>query len=86
MSSELHHCAASGNLERGKQLVEGGTNMEELDGNSMTALSLASRKGRFDIVAYLVECSENVAHTGYKGRTALHCACTNMNLPTVKFL
>jgi ankyrin repeat protein len=57
MSSELYCCAASGNLERVKQLMEGGTNAEEHDGNGMTALFLASRNGRFRIVTRADEVS-----------------------------
>jgi hypothetical protein len=36
MNSELHRCAESGNLERVKQLVEGGANIEEFDDIGMS--------------------------------------------------
>jgi ankyrin repeat protein len=47
---ELHECAKSGILERVKQLVEGGANIEELDDGGKTALMWASYKAHFKIV------------------------------------
>jgi ankyrin repeat protein len=74
MSSELHRCAESGNLERVKQLVEGGANLEELDINGRSALLLASLRGNFEILVYLVELHANVAQSDRTGLTALHFA------------
>jgi ankyrin repeat protein len=81
-----HERAESGDLERVKQLVQGGANIEETNEDDMTTLLLASQEGHFDIVVYLVEHGANVAHTDSEGTTALHWACANMNLPTVKCL
>jgi hypothetical protein len=86
MIDEFHRCAESGNLERVRQLVEGGVNIEGLDEERMTALSLASLERHFEIVVYLVEHGANVAHTDFGGRTALHWAAFGGNLPTVKYL
>jgi hypothetical protein len=86
MGNELHECAESGDLERVKQLVEGGANIEETNGDGMTALLLASQEDHFDIVVYLVEHGANIAHTDSEGTTALHCACANGNLPSVTYL
>jgi hypothetical protein len=86
MSSELHRCAESGDLERVKQLVEGGANIEETDDMGMTALMLASSNGCFEVVVYLVECGANVVHTFDIGMTALHWASFGGDLPTVKYL
>jgi hypothetical protein len=86
MDNELHECAESGDLERVKQLVEGGANIKETNGDGMTALLLASQEDHFDIVVYLVEHGANVAHTNSEGMTALHCACANGNLPSVTYL
>jgi hypothetical protein len=89
MSNELHHWAATGNLERVKQLMEDGANIDETTENNMTALLLASLNGSSEIVVYLVEHGANVAHiadTDYGGMTALHCACIYENLPSVKYL
>jgi hypothetical protein len=86
MSNELHLCAEYGELERVKQLVEGGANIEELDEDGMTALLRASSTGQSDTVVYLVEHGANVAHTARDGTTALHWACIVGTLSTVKCL
>jgi ankyrin repeat protein len=77
MNHELQECAESGNLERMKQLVESGANVDEKDDNGMTALLQASEHDRFEVVVYLVEHGANVALTtfGDIGMTALHYAC-----------
>jgi ankyrin repeat protein len=85
-SNELHLCAASGNLERVKQLVEGGANIEELDEDGTTALSLATVNNHFEIVVYLLEHGANVAHGDDERKTALHWACIAGTLSSVKYL
>jgi ankyrin repeat protein len=79
VSSELHRCAESGDLERVKQLVEGGANIEARDSLGSTALSRACLEGQLEIVVYLVEHGANVAHRGFEGKTPLHCACFGVN-------
>jgi hypothetical protein len=86
MDYELPRCANSGNLERVRELVEGGANIEETNEFGESALMLASLRSHFGIVVYLVEHGANVAHTDSDGTTALHWACVNGNLPTVKGL
>jgi ankyrin repeat protein len=86
MSYELHDCAARGNLERVRQLVEGGANIDEVDEHGNTALSLANLCEHFEIVMYLVEHGANVARTDSEGTTALHLACVYGNLSVVKYL
>jgi ankyrin repeat protein len=86
MNNELHRCAESGNLERVKQLVERGANIDATDSRGRTALFRARREGHFEIVVYLVEHGANVAHTDSDGMTTLHDACINGNLSLVKYL
>jgi hypothetical protein len=86
MSNELHDCTATGKLERVKQLVEGGTNIDGVDDDGMTALFLASLNGAFEILVYLVEHGAKVDHTDSKRRTALHCASADGKLSLVKYL
>jgi hypothetical protein len=86
MSNDLLDCAETGDLEGVKQSVEAGADMEETDNEGMTALSLVSLHGHFEIVVYLVELRANVAHIDEDGMTALHCACVDGNLPSVKYL
>jgi ankyrin repeat protein len=73
MSTEFRRCVFSGNLERVKQLVEGGANITESDANGTTALLLACKQGHFEIVVYLLEHSANIAQTDRYCISALHC-------------
>jgi hypothetical protein len=85
----LHRYASAGNLERVKELVKGGANIEELDQDGETALLLACYWGHHDIVVYLVEQGANVAHTTTEGTTTLHSACAlgrPRNLTMAKYL
>jgi hypothetical protein len=86
MSYELHDCAETGDLERIKQLVLRGANIEETDHEGMTALSLASLNGNYKVVVYLVEHGAHVTHTDDYGMTALHSASINGNLLTMKYI
>jgi hypothetical protein len=86
MNKELHRCADLGNLERMKQLVEGGADIEELDEEGMTALMSATQMNHFEIVVYLVELGANVAHADDIGMTALLWACIIGDLSVVKYL
>jgi ankyrin repeat protein len=81
MKTELKRAASKGDLQRVKQLVEGGANLEEADDEGYTALLLVCSEaegvaGHFDTVAYLVDCKANVAHADDKnGMTTLQWAC-----------
>jgi ankyrin repeat protein len=86
MTNELHRCAEFGDLQRLKQLVEGGATIEEVDEDGMTALLMASERGHYEIVVYLVEHNANVAHIDEVGTTALHWACMSGKLSSVKCL
>jgi hypothetical protein len=86
MSNELHDCASTGNLERVKELVEGGASINEVDEYGTPTLSLACKYGALEIVEFLVKNGANVAHTDRGGTTALHFACACGNLSPVKFL
>jgi ankyrin repeat protein len=83
MSSELHCCTDSGNLERFRQLVEDGVTLEELDEDGATLLMLACRAG---LVACLVNCNASIAHTDNGRRTVLHyVSFADGVLPVVKY-
>jgi hypothetical protein len=86
MNNELHRCAESGNLERVKQLVEGGANIDETNEDGETAMLLACINGLLEVVVYLVEHGANVAHTDRLGMTALHWAGNDGNLSCVTYL
>jgi hypothetical protein len=86
MSTEIHCCTIVGNLERIKQLVEGGADLEEINGGGETALSLAISNAHFEIMVYLVEHGSNVANTDNCGMTPLHWACIMGSFSSVKYL
>jgi ankyrin repeat protein len=86
MRDEIHKCAATGNFERAKQMVEGGTDIEGTNANGMTALFLASLNGPLELVVFLVEHGANVNHADSERMTALHWACLKGNLLCVKYL
>jgi hypothetical protein len=87
MRSELHDYAETNNLKTVKRLVKGGANIEELDQNGKTALTLASRNAYWKIVVYLAERGANVSQIDDNGMTPLHWAsCFRGNVPTVKCL
>jgi hypothetical protein len=86
MIGELHLYTGRCNFEKVKQLVEGGADIEEVDHEGVTVLSVASSKGDFEIVVFLVESNANVAHTDDEGMTALHFASLGGDLLTVKYL
>jgi hypothetical protein len=86
MSNELYDCVLYGNLERFKQLVEGGTNVNEIGDGGVTALLLAGLNGEFEILVYLVEHGAEVTHTDSKGMTALLCASIYGHVQSVEYL
>jgi hypothetical protein len=73
-------------MERVRQLVEGGANIDEVDEHGNTALSLANLCDHFELVVYLVKHGANVTRTDSEGATALHSACAYGNLLVVKYL
>jgi hypothetical protein len=86
--TELHHCIASGLLERVKQLVNGGANINMID-DGHTALMLACACGRnsgdTSIVEYLVGKGANVAIKNVEGMTAVLCSAAR-SVDLVKYL
>jgi hypothetical protein len=86
MTTEIHCCTIVGNLKRINQLVEGGADVEEINGGGETALFLAISNAHFEIMVYLVEHGSNVAHTDNYGMTPLHWACIMGSFSSVKYL
>jgi hypothetical protein len=91
MSGELCACAFEGDLERVKQLVEGGVEINEIvldshDGTRETALLNACSGGQVDIVAYLCEHGADIHHADSGGMNALRWASFEGDVLTVKYL
>jgi hypothetical protein len=87
MPYELRSCAATGNLERVKELVKGGANIEATDNVGMTPLLRAAMGDHFMVVVYLVEIGANVLHIARNCLTALLCAAMfGTSLKTVTYL
>jgi ankyrin repeat protein len=84
--NELHGYAKAGNLERVKQMVDGGADIDEPDRRGKTALLHASYAGELMTVIYLVDHGANIAHADSAGMTALHFASINGRLSTVEYL
>jgi len=68
----LMYAARQGSMEATLALVEGGANLNALNGDKSTALLLAIINGNFDIAKYLVERGANVNLASMDGATPLY--------------
>nr|XP_023025928.1 uncharacterized protein LOC111513938 [Leptinotarsa decemlineata] len=88
--SVLHYAISTRNsLKLIKFLFECGCNVNAKDNNGVSPLHLATEKGRFDIVEYLITQGALVNARNYEGENALHSAFSSSNhvdLHLVKFL
>ena len=84
----LHNAAGDGDLNRMRQLLDDGANMERPVGQlGRTALMAAAAKGRDGALRFLLEQGANVRAQDYAGFTALHRATQNSQpLATVRIL
>lgn len=60
-SSPLHRAVEFGYLEIVEYLIEHGANLDELNGNDETAVIIATRNGRADLVALLVNADADIS-------------------------
>ena len=71
----LWKAAANGRVERVRQLLAGGADMEERGGVfESNPLHMAARRGQVDVVGMLLEAGANLSSTYHNGETPLHCA------------
>lgn len=74
------------NVEKVKQLLDSGLNVDVKDNDNMTSLQKASAKGYTDIVELLIERHADVNEQDYKGWTPLHYAAYNAKSNCIKIL
>ncbi len=86
-SPQLWKAAKEGNLEDIKHLVSMGHNPMKKDSNNNTALHIAAKYGRIEILKYLIEDQGcNPASLGQYGATPLHRAAEGKHLSIVQYL
>lgn len=84
----LHKAAEAGNLDRVKQMLSEGADVNAKDEHSLTALHWAARTGNTDIVRLLLDQGADikVKSDSHDRATALHYAAMNGHTKTVQLL
>src|ERR1035441_8410442 len=86
-AADLHDAVASGDLERVKQAISGGANVNQPDQMGATALHDAAWSGNREIALYLLEHGANVkARHAEGGSQPLAYACIKNDIPMVELL
>ena len=78
--------AGKGNLEKVKECLANGVDVNTHDEDGDPALSVASVKGHFEIVKLLVENGASISAKSFSGNTALMRASQSGSLETVEYL
>jgi len=86
--SDIFTASGEGNIERIKELLDSGTNVNMIDTdiNKWTALMLSADAGNINVVQLLLERGANVNMIDYSGRTALIMATISGSLDIVNLL
>lgn len=82
----IRQSALDGNMEKVKELINGGVNVNSPDSEGHTALMFAAFNGHSDIVLTLLESEAAIDRRDLMGRTALLYASTGPFPETVKIL
>jgi len=82
----MRQSALDGNLDKVKEIINGGVNVNSPDSDGQTALMLAAFNGHSDIVLLLLESGAAIDRRDLMGRTALLYASTGPFPETVKIL
>ena len=82
----MRQWALDGNLEKVKEMINGGVNVNSPESDGQTALMLAAFNGHSDIVLFLLESGAAIDRRDLMGRTALLYASTGPFPETVKIL
>ncbi|MFP3036391.1 MAG: ankyrin repeat domain-containing protein [Wolbachia sp.] len=94
-NQELIDTAGQGNLNKVKELIDNGADLNTVDNYGMTPLHYAATSGNLNIIEYLIECLEKVNPSklnkfinarAKNGMTPFHCATENGKLNVVKCL
>jgi len=82
--SAIHIAVLSGNLKFIKVLLEKGVNVNEMNYNGNTPLHIAAKKGKDEIIRFLIE--HCIDPKNNENQTPLHLAVYKNNLQAVKIL
>ena len=82
----LHYAAASGDLNRVKELIKQGADINVKDHAKRTVLNYAALSGNLELVKWLVEHGLDVKAKNDNKETVLHSAAIAGNLELVKWL
>lgn len=84
--AEIHDAALEGNLDRVKELVEQGADVNAKNENGDAVMIYAAYKYRWDVVKYLVEQGADVNAKTDKGLSVLHSAALRNKSETIEYL
>ena len=82
-----HSAAEEGDFMVVKFLVKSGCKLNIMNSSGYTALSLACKNGRHDVVKYMIStgrCDKKIR--GFAGENLLHAACRSQNLELIQHL
>lgn len=82
----LFSAAATGNLNKVRELISSGVNVNGRDSDGMTALMIASQNGYIDIVKELLEAGANISMKDDNGKTASDYAIENKKFDLLPIL
>ncbi|CEI99304.1 hypothetical protein RMCBS344292_13395 [Rhizopus microsporus] len=74
--TKIFYYTSSGSLDKVKELVERGANVNHKDHAGWTPLHEAAIKGQYDVAKYLIEQGAIVNARGFEDDTPLHDACS----------
>lgn len=87
LNNELFDTVRKGNLDRVKDLIEKGADINSSDNDGNTPVHLAAKEGNLDVVKYLIEVKEvDLNAKDNNGNTPLHLATGEGRLDVVKYL
>lgn len=72
--SSLMQASAKGDYQIVQKLIQGGSNINEVDSNGSTPLMYAISKGKIEVVKYLIESGADIKARNKNGYDALLCA------------
>ena len=84
--AEINRAIRSGDMDALKQMVQGVDDVDKLVSYGGTPFHIAARCGQTAACRVLLAAGAGVDHCGLTGRSALHLACGEGHLDTVRFL
>ncbi|KAG1458553.1 hypothetical protein G6F56_006373 [Rhizopus delemar] len=84
--TKLFHFTSQGHLDKVKELVENGAQVNFKDNAGWTPLHEAALKGQTEIARYFIQCGADVNARGFGQDTPLHDASSNAQIDCIKLL